>query len=180
MDSNSENYQNTVSCANLNNTSGHLNTSRRLSDENESASKKNELNKGLINKEDCTRSTLDIYSTKRNNNSSFGYTFSNPFTSTSNLDGNHGNSLLKSSKSEAPLNEINDQLNLSKILPTIGKRDLLFNPLNKISSFAKGVQNIGLISGRRFINKSVLLSTEELEELAERKNKCKSLIIDIE
>ena len=113
-----------------------------------------------LNEEDCTRSTMDIFSSNKKRNQ-----LSSPIENR-----------IKSSKSETPLNDPN--LSSTSRLATIGKRDLLFNPLSKIGNIGRGLQNISLIS-RRY-NKSLLMSTEELEQLAERKSRSKSLIVDIE
>ena len=153
--SRSPNLDNSVSCANLN--SGKENRTSSLGD-NDTIELPNKNDD-----EDFTRSTMDIYSTKKRNNL------------------NVNENRIKSSKSET-INDGLDELNLASRSPnrtaaTIGKRDLLFNPLSKIGSLARGVQNnFGLI-GRRY-NKN-FLSTEELEALAERKSRSRSLIIEI-
>lgn len=128
-----------------------------------------------LDDEDCTRSTMDIYSTRNTKRNHHHH--HNP---------HHHSSLkenrIKSSKSETPLNNNDDDLNesTSRLGMTIGKRDLLFNPLSDgLSKIARGVQNMNISLISRRYNK-VLLSNEELESLAERKNRSKSLIIEIE
>lgn len=158
----SSSFDNSVSCANLNNRSASRSEQRSsLGDSDVGLISPVKLN---LDDEDCTRSTMDIYSTR-------------------NTKRNHSSlteSRIKSSKSETPLNELNQNQSTSRTA-TIGKRDLLFNPLSDgLSKIARGVQNmnIGLIS-RRY-NKQILLSNEELQALAERKTRSKSLIIEIE
>lgn len=143
----SPNLDNSVSCANLN--SGKENSRTASLGETIDLSS----NQNLAD-EDYTRSTIDIYSSKKHN------TIENR---------------IKSSKSETPLNDLN--ISTGKLATTIGRRDLIFNPLTKISNLGRGLQNISLIS-RRY-NRS-FLSTEELERLTERKKNSKSLIIEIE
>ena len=152
------NLDNSVSCANLN--SGKENRTSSLG-ENEvgDLAGTSPTVASVLNEEDCTRSTMDIFSNKKRNQ------LSSPIENR-----------IKSSKSETPLNDLN--LASSSRLATIGKRDLIFNPLTKIGNIGRGLQNISLIS-RRY-NKSLLLSTEELEQLAERKSRSKSLIVEIE
>ena len=151
------NLDNSASCANLN--TGKENRTSSLG-ENEvgdlAGTSPIEVGSAL-NEEDCTRSTMDIYSSKKRNQ------LASPMENR-----------IKSSKSETPLNDLSSTSRLA----TIGKRDLLFNPLSKIGNIGRGLQNISLIS-RRY-NKSLLLSSEELEQLAERKSRSKSLIVEID
>lgn len=160
----STNYQdldNSVSCANLNSRTKERPEHQRasLGDHSEVSGFVDELSPVKLNLDDCTRSTMDIYSTR-------------------NTKHNHNPSMnqnrIKPSKSETPLNDLNESP--SRTATTIGKRniDLLFN--GGLSRIARGM-NISLIS-RRY-NKS-MLSTEELEALTERKNRSKSLIMEIE
>lgn len=153
------NLDNSASCANLN-TGKENRTSSLGENEVDLVGTSPDIVAKTLNEEDCTRSTMDIFSSNKKRNQ-----LSSPIENR-----------IKSSKSETPLNDLN--LSSTSRLATIGKRDLLFNPLSKIGNIGRGLQNISLIS-RRY-NKSLLLSSEELEQLAERKSRSKSLIVDIE
>lgn len=150
------NLDNSVSCANLNTGKENRTSSLGETEAGDLAG----TSPIAVDEQDCTRSTMDIYSSNKKRNQ-----LSSPMENR-----------IKSSKSETPLNDPN--LSSTSRLATIGKRDLLFNPLTKIGNIGRGLQNISLIS-RRY-NKSLLMSTEELEQLAERKSRSKSMIVEIE